>query len=365
MPIMESSKTIIIINPKSGSGSKKEVAEKVTTFMTEKKADFEIIQTEYAGHAEKIARQYAGKAGTIVAVGGDGTVNEIARGIIGTETALAIIPYGSGNGLARDLCIPMRLSSALKTITDGEKTLIDYGLINGHPFFCTCGTGFDASVSLKFADSNKRGLLTYIEKTLTEWLNYSPTEYELTVDDHEPRKIKAFLIACANASQYGNNAYIAPEADISDGIMNVTVVLPFNVWEIPGLVVQLFTNTIDKNSKIKTFKCRKLHISGKDENPAHFDGDPIKLSREIDVEIINRGLNVIIPNEKDKKDRFKYPLSQRYDITIKDIQHCTEYIEEANEKLEKQIKKHNDAVLSFIKKTNDDILNSIRNLLNK
>ena len=362
---MESSKIIIIVNPKSGSGSKNTVIERIDKFFTEKKAEYSIIQTEYAGHAEKIAKEYAGKVRTIVAVGGDGTVNEIARGIRDSETALAIIPYGSGNGLARDLCIPMRLSAALKTITNGDKILIDYGLINEHPFFCTCGTGFDASVSLKFADSNKRGLLTYIEKTLTEWLNYSPIEYELTIDDNAPQKIKAFLIACANASQYGNNAYIAPEADITDGIMDVTIVLPFNVWEIPGLVVQLFTNTIDKNSKIKTFKCRKLHISGKDENPAHFDGDPIILSKEIDVEIINKGLHVIIPNEKDKKDRFKYSLSQRYDITIKDIQHCTEYIEDANEKLEKQIKKHNDAVLGFIKKTNDDILNSIKNLLNK
>lgn len=362
---MESSKTVFIVNPKSGSGSKKEVIEKINKYMTEKKADYSIIETEYAGHAEKITKELAGKVKTVVAVGGDGTVNEIARSLTGSDTALAILPFGSGNGLARDLSIPMRLSSALKTIIDGEKIQIDYGLVNKHPFFCTCGTGFDASVSLKFADSNKRGLITYIEKTLTEWLNYSPIEYELTVDDYEPKKIKAFLIACANASQYGNNAYIAPAADISDGIMDVTIVLPFNVWEIPGLVIQLFTNTINKNSKIKTFKCRKLHISAKENNPGHYDGDPVMLDKDIDVEIVNKGLYVIIPNAKDKKDRFKYTLSQRYDITIKDIQHCTEYIEKANEKLEKELDRYNDSVLSFIKKTNDDILKSIKNLIDK
>lgn len=362
---MENPNTIIIINPKSGNSSKINIIKKIESYFSSRNINYKLIKTEYAGHAEEIAKEYADKAEKIIAAGGDGTVNEIARAIKGTSTALGIIPLGSGNGLARDLHISMRLDTALRTITNGDKRTIDYGIINKHPFFCTCGTGFDASVSLKFSNSNRRGLITYIEDTLTEWLNYSPIEYTITIDDEKPKNIKAFLIACANASQYGNNAYIAPEANISDGIMNVTIVEPFNMFDIPGLVIQLFTNSIDKNSKIKTFECKRLHITSDIDNPAHFDGEPLALGKEIDIEIINKGIHVIVPNESDRKKRFTYPLSQRYDLTIKDIQSCVEYIDEANRKLEKQISRNNENMIQFIKKTNEDILKRIKQFINK
>lgn len=362
---MEVRKTITIINPKSGTSKKNGIQETINKFFKKNNIENQIIVTEYAGHAEKIAKEFADKVDVIVAIGGDGTVNEIARSLIDSETALAIIPSGSGNGLARDLRIPMKISSALKTITTGEKKTIDYGIINGHPFFCTCGTGFDASVSLKFADSNKRGFLTYIEKTLTEWLNYSPTEYILTIDGKETKKIKAFLIACANASQYGNNAYIAPQANITDGIMDVIILEPFSVVDIPALVLQLFTKTLDKSNHIKTLRCSKLHISSGKQNPAHFDGDPIVFDNDIDIEIIGEKLKVVVPNTKDMNNRFKYPLSQRYDLTLRDLQHCAEYLDNINDRLNRHITENNEAMLQFIKKSNEDIKNRINKLINK
>lgn len=362
---MDTPKVTVIINPKSGTGKKSDAIEKIDNFFKDKGIRHNILMTEYAGHAEKLAKQYAGQVEIIAAMGGDGTVNEIARSLIGTDTALAIIPSGSGNGLARDLRIPMRLTAALKTITNGEKKTIDYGIINGHPFFCTCGTGFDASVSLKFAGSHKRGFMTYIESTLTEWLNYSPTEYTLTIDNKETRKVKAFLVACANASQYGNNAYIAPQADLTDGVMDVTILEPFSVIDIPGLVIQLFTKTLDKSSHIKTFRCSRLHISSENENPSHFDGDPIILDKDIDIEIIGKKLNVIVPNKKDLNNRFRYTLSQRYDITLRDLQHCAEYIDDVNNRLSRQISENNETLVQFVKKTNEDIKNRINKLINK
>jgi YegS/Rv2252/BmrU family lipid kinase len=227
-------------------------------------------------------------------VGGDGTVNEIGRSLIDTGTALGIIPCGSGNGLARHLHIPMDVQKALRIVYDGKVDLIDYGKINDVPFFCTCGVGFDALVSQKFAEAGKRGLLTYLEKTLQESLRYHPQTYELQTDT-ETERYKAFVIACGNASQYGNNAYIAPQAELTDGLLDVTILEPFNVLDVPSLAFQLFNKTIDHNSHIKTFRCRALTMHREEAGAAHFDGDPVMLGKEIDVKIFRKGLHVIVP----------------------------------------------------------------------
>lgn len=153
---------------------------------------WEIVYTKRAGHAIEIAADAADKnTDIVVAVGGDGTINEIARSLVHTNTALGIIPCGSGNGLARHLQISMDPRKALEILNDGIIDIIDYGKINGTDFFCTCGVGFDAFVSLKFANAGKRGLLTYLEKTLQESLKYQPETYELETEDGTS-KYKAF-----------------------------------------------------------------------------------------------------------------------------------------------------------------------------
>ena len=144
----------------------------------------------------------------------------------------------------------MNPEGAMQVLADCQIKSLDYGIINGTPFFCTCGVGFDAFVSSKFAQSGRRGLLTYIENTLKEGLKYQPDTYEMEIDG-EKKQFKAFLIACANASQYGNNVYIAPHASMSDGLMDVTVMEPFNVLEAPQIAIQLFSKTITQNSKIR------------------------------------------------------------------------------------------------------------------
>ena len=283
-----------IVNPISGTKSKEALAGLVDQHIDPSLYDCRIIKTEYAGHASEIARQcIAENIDICVAVGGDGTANEVARSLAHSNTALGIVPCGSGNGLARHLCLPLNMKGALDIINQGKTDQFDFGTINDHPFFCTCGMGFDAFVSLKFAEAGKRGLITYVENVLKEGLTYQPDTY-IVEDESGVHQYKAFLIACANAAQYGNNAYIAPGASMQDGVMDVIVMEPFNVIEAPKLAMDLFAKTLGSNSHIKTFQARSIHIHRENPGAVHYDGDPIEMGTDIDVVLHPRGLKAII-----------------------------------------------------------------------
>ena len=288
-------KIVFVVNPISGTESKEQILKWIDEHLDKNQFIKDVVYTEYAGHAVQIAAEQAAEgAWAVVAIGGDGTINEVARSLIHTDTALGIIPCGSGNGLARHLQIPMDAKKAIDVLMNGTLETIDYGLINDIPFFCTCGVGFDAFVSLKFAQAGKRGVLTYLEQTLKESLSYEPETYEVEIDGSTMR-YKAFLIACGNASQYGNNAYIAPQATLNDGLLDVTILEPFTMLDVPSLSYQLFNKTIDQNSRIKTFRCPSIRIHRVQEGVAHFDGDPIMMGRDIEVKIVQQGLKVIAP----------------------------------------------------------------------
>lgn len=295
---------VFVVNPISGTQGKKAILKWIDERIDRALFDYSIVKTQYAGHAVEIAAAAAkDNVDIVVAIGGDGTINEIGRSLVHTNTALGIIPCGSGNGLARHLHIPMDAKAAIDLLNTGECTCVDYGKINDMPFFCTCGVGFDAFVSLKFADSGKRGLLTYLENTLHESLTYEPETYEIE-NEEGTIKYKAFLIACANASQYGNNAYIAPQASLTDGLMDVTILEPFTVLDVPSLSFQLFNKTIDQNSRIKTMRAKKIKIHRTKEGVMHYDGDPVMGGKDIEVELIPHGLNVIISNKKKEEEPF-------------------------------------------------------------
>lgn len=295
---MENKKNILfIINPISGTKGKEVIVSHIEKYLDKDKFNFKVKTTEYAGHAAILAKESAElNVDIVVAVGGDGTVNEIARSLVHTKTALGIIPCGSGNGLARHLQIPMEPKKAIIILNQCYIKCVDYGRINNLPFFCTCGVGFDAFVSFKFAEAGKRGLLSYLENTLREGLRYKPETYMIE-DENGTFKYKAFLIACANASQYGNNAYIAPQASMSDGLMDVTIMEPFNAIEAPQIAIQLFNKTLDQNSHIKTFRAKKISIHRSTEGAVHCDGDPLMTGRDIDVQLIEKGLYVIRNSE--------------------------------------------------------------------
>ncbi|MCD8193362.1 MAG: diacylglycerol kinase family lipid kinase [Tannerellaceae bacterium] len=284
-----------IINPISGVGSKRKIPKMIEEVCRKGDCRLEIKFTEYAGHASELTKEaLANGANCIIAVGGDGTVNEIARAMTYSDAILGIIPKGSGNGLARELHIPMDARRALDLIVNGHITTIDGCKANDRIFFCTCGVGFDAAVSQKFANEKHRGSLTYLKSTIEEYLSYKPEPYELLVDN-QTIKEKAFLVACANASQYGNNAFIAPQADVHDGQLDVTILSPFTPLDIAPLAIQLFTRQIDRNSKIKTMKGRHITIIRQKPGIMHLDGEPVMADSRIDISILPRALNVLTP----------------------------------------------------------------------
>ena len=296
-------KTLFILNPISGTSSKAGIPQIVDDTIDKSLFDYDIVETQHAGHASALAAEAAANGTDIVvAVGGDGTVNEVARALVHTNTALGIVPCGSGNGLARHLLLPMNIKKSINIINRCEIHQLDYGIINGYPFFCTCGMGFDAFVSMKFAESGKRGPIAYVENVLKEGLKYEPETYEIC-DDNGVTSHKAFLISCANASQYGNNAYIAPQASMSDGLMDVIIMEPFDMIDAPQISIEMFSKTLDKSSKIKTFKCQKLHIRRKKPGVIHYDGDPVMTTADVEIELKPKGINIIINPDGDKSLR--------------------------------------------------------------
>ena len=313
-------KTIVfILNPISGTVSKADIPAKIEQHLDKDLFSYTIAETEYAGHAEEIARQAAkDHTDIVVAIGGDGTVNEVGRGLIDSQTALGIIPCGSGNGLARHLMVPIDTVKAIENLNKCVIHDLDYGLINEHPFFCTCGMGFDAFISNKFAEAGKRGLITYVENVLKEGLTYKPETYQIE-DETGTKRYKAFLVSAANASQYGNNAYIAPQASMSDGLLDVIIMEPFDVIEAPQISIDMFNKTLDKNSKIKTFKAKRIHIHRREAGLIHFDGDPAMTEADVDIRLVSKGIKVVVNPDADKSMRQPNVMQSTFSEVFNDI----------------------------------------------
>ena len=265
----------------------------VEKYIDRNKYDFSIEYTRYAGHACELTTDAVARGvDVVVAVGGDGTINEVGRSLVHTSTAMAVIPCGSGNGFARHLGVPLDVRGAIEFINAASPVSIDYGKINGHPFFCACGVGFDALVSNHFAQGSRRGLFSYVQKTLTDWVTYKSEVYEVEADNVKKR-YKAFVIACGNASQYGNNAYISPYASMRDGLLTVSVLSPFPSVEVPRIVTQLFANSFDRSDYMTMISARKVRIMRDAAGPAHYDGEPCEMEAELTVEVVPGGINVL------------------------------------------------------------------------
>ena len=277
---------LFIVNPISGHGRKKRIISRLT------EAGYKVVCTEYAGHAEKLAREAVDSV--VVAVGGDGTVNEVARGLVGTGKTLGIIPCGSGDGLARHLGISHDLSKALRTVTAGKVSPLDAGTIDGKLFFSVCGVGFDAVVSERFAKCGRRGLTSYISEGLKTWTVYSPEKYSIMIDG-EKLEHEALFITIGNSNQWGNGAKITPLADSSDGILDITVVDGFKAVELPWLAGRLMTGSAHKSSRVHTYRGQNITITRPSDGPAHADGDWFSSGKAIEIKVIPHALNVLVP----------------------------------------------------------------------
>ena len=328
------SSIVFILNPHSGTQSKMQLPALIDSTLNKEKFCHKVLFTEYPGHAADIAKQCVdANTDIVVAVGGDGTINEVARSIVHTQTALGIIPCGSGNGLARHLCIPLDPRKAIDIINNCKIEALDYGVINNLPVFCTCGMGFDAFISLKFAEAGKRGPITYIENVLREGLKYKPETYEVE-DETGTKKYKAYLIACANASQYGNNAYIAPKATMTDGLMDVIVMEPFTAFDAPQISIDLMNRTLDMNSKIKTFRAKSIHIHRSKPGAIHFDGDPIMTGSDIDVHIEAQGIRIITNPDETEDPRQPNQMLNAFSIFFNNINNVREDIEKQGRRIQ-------------------------------
>lgn len=288
-------KIAFIINPKSGTSKKHNLPNLIKEIVNDLEFEVDLYFTQYAGHASVLVTDLVKKGfSKIIAVGGDGTVNEVAKALVHTDTALGIIPCGSGNGLARSLKIPLKAADAINLINIGKIISMDYGTINSHPFFCTCGVGFDAHIGNKFAFSSNRGFFTYIKETIHAYFYYRPRKYSIKIDG-EKIKTKAFLVTVANAGQYGNDAYIAPQAELQDGKLDLCILNPFPKRHALNLGFRLFNKTMHRSEYINTIKGQSITIKRKKKGEVHLDGEPAIMGKKLKIEIVKMGLKVIVP----------------------------------------------------------------------
>ena len=284
-------KILFIVNPISGGKDKSRIVGAIRSALSSSSLEYEIKMTEYASHAEELAR--LSDADVVVAVGGDGTVSEVARGLIGSEKVLGIIPCGSGDGLALHLGISRRVSTALKTILEGRTEMIDYALVNSRPFFCTVGVGLDAEVARRFADSPRRGLRTYVEEAWDSWQNFHSDTYNINVDGQE-YVLPAVFVTIGNVNQWGNEARITSLASVTDGMLDVAVVAPFHTVEIPVLAAKLMDGRAHTSHRVTMLRGRKVIVRRSGPGAAHCDGDPCEMGAEIVAEVVPASLKAIV-----------------------------------------------------------------------
>jgi len=286
---------VFIVNPKSGIFSKESIDETVSNSLDTRKYSYIVEFTKRPGHAAEISRHYANAgADIVIAVGGDGSVNEVVQGIVGTNVSLGIIPGGSGNGLAHFLKIPLNHKKAIDLINAGKTAKIDTGSINGHIFVSIAGIGFDGLVARRFAKERFRGFIAYLKVVAEVYPGYKPKKYILELNN-QIIKTRALFIVFANSDQFGFKTTIAPDASIDDGLLDITVMQKPPLIEIPLLAGLLYWRKIDKSKFLQIYKAREAIVETRRNRWVNIDGEPKKLGKKLTVKVHPLSLNVIIP----------------------------------------------------------------------
>lgn len=286
-------KALFIVNERSGKKRTFDVAEVIR--------DSGVFEHEVLPCGRKedldaiIDRAEREEVGVVFAVGGDGTVHEVAKRLIGRTPALGILPIGSGNGFARHIGLPLDPAMTLDACRTARIVTIDTAEVNGMPFLGVMGIGFDAVVADRFASSNVRGLETYVKEGLRAFADFRAEEYEVSCGGTVKQE-KAFVIAIANASQYGNNARIAPLASLQDGLLDVVIVHDITVLTAPLLLARLFQGTLHQANTVSSAQCAEVHIRRPSAGPAHLDGEPVSLPEELHVRIVPQSLRLLVPD---------------------------------------------------------------------
>ena len=285
----------LIINPKAGNSSTKKAIASVIDVFEKEQIAFEYSYTEKLGSAFELANKAkAQKYDVVVAVGGDGTVNEVARGLMGSGIAMGIIPLGSGNGFARELKISFNVSKAAQTIINGYNRIVDLWKMNDNIFLCTSGMGFDAKVAHLMNNSNTRGKLRYFWLTISEIMVFKPVNVEFVIDGKNIER-KILLATFANAGQWGNNVYVAPGAKLDDGLLDVVIIPPVLKILYPIIGISLFLKGINKLKFVERYRVDSVSIKNASTNLFHFDGETVRMQFPVQISLCKENVIMRVP----------------------------------------------------------------------
>jgi diacylglycerol kinase (ATP) len=291
--MQEQKKILFVINPISGGKKKTAFNKKVLEVLDMQKFKPTFQQTTRPNHAYELGKMAIEEGyDAVVAVGGDGTINELGSALVGSGIPMGIIPEGSGNGLALYLGVPMNETSAINRLNRFETVDVDCGIINEKPFFNIAGLGFDATVSDRFANDSIRGPIGYLRSVINVISKYKPCKYELTIDGKLYER-EAFMISVANSPQYGNNAYIAPNASVNDGVLDVCIVHKFPLYILPMMVFHLFNRSADQSEYVEIIPGKDINIKRLDAGPIHVDGEPINMENDLNIIVKPKALKII------------------------------------------------------------------------
>lgn len=288
-------KVRLILNPKAGRGLNNRITQIAVRAFIPHVYDVEILYSKYVRHAVELSKQAAeNNYEIVVAVGGDGTINEVAQSIKNTNTSLGIIPTGSGNGFARHFKIPLQIDKAIDIIKQGKIKPVDSLTINGKFCLNIAGAGFDAHIAYLFANYGKRGFSSYAKLVAKEYFKYREKNFQITYNGTTVQK-KAFLIAVANATQFGNNARIASAAALDDGIIDLVILKKIPLIFIPLVIPRLFSGTMCNSKYVEILKSTSFTIECDERIPIHLDGEPNDPGKKIEAEISPLSVKVIVP----------------------------------------------------------------------
>lgn len=290
---------IFIINPIAGKGQGNNVAAEIRNFLSEENIEAEIFMTERAGHATTLTMAALSlQPRAVVACGGDGTINEIARQLAGTDIALGIIPIGSGNGLAAHLAIPKKTKEAIRTILNFNSSKIDVGMINGNYFFSNIGFGIDAETIFHYSKRKTRNFLGYFSAGIKALICFQPKKFKLTINGFEKPENAYYFLFCSNSNEAGYGISFLPHAKLNDGKLDLLMIKKLNFIKQLRFSLCVLSKSVEKLREAEIIRVQSLKLqSGYSRTLAQIDGETVFIDQnDIEISVIPNALNVLIPN---------------------------------------------------------------------
>lgn len=296
--IMIKKRIKFIVNPRSGVRKKINIESIIEQEIDKEIFDYDIVHTDYAGHATELAAEAAAdNFDIVVAVGGDGSVNEVAAGLIGSNTVMGMLPAGSGNGFAMHLGWGRDIANVVRRLGSATPELVDTCQLNGRPFINLAGVGFEAAVAHQIKTNTTRGFKAYFKSSFGNFFSYKFKKYQISVDD-EYLETEALNVTVANAPMYGYNFVVAPLAQYNDGKLEVIVIKKASFWRYMTNLHRFLTKTLHESSIVNRLSGERVEIALSEPDYAQFDGEGFAVNQNKLVFTINPlSLNVLVPHD--------------------------------------------------------------------